>query len=726
VDLLYQLGLVGSKERHTLGVTSVPSSAPSPPPQGIFLPGAGVVLRSGVHIESPISGLLPTGTGDEFSIVVCLSSWRVNNAFLVSITNSKNRLQFGIQLLPKKVVVYIAEKTSVYFRYNVHNGRWHSFAIGVRPRSVSFHAECGGVYYSEETLTRPQKLDPDGLLTLGRMNFRAVQFEGADEAEIRLPEPDREVTSLPKIPDATDITPGTADIVRPEPRNNSGPWQPTNELIKVQPKISSTLYRDFLGNENQVDDSDDHSLEMEYDVDMGNYDYGYEEAEYSLNYDGLQGSKGDPGPPVLLACLGLSEDEDLEAHLGYQETLDFPVFLDQRVIKVLQVCQAHRVSQVQPVQRDILGHQVCQVYRVHQDHRVWLGKQVTLAGRVPLGQKVTQVQKVFEVLLDLLVLQDHQGWREKEESLAPLGKMAEKEDRVLSEMLVREDLLAQMEMNTGIGGFPGLRGDAGPEGSRGLTGIVGPQGAVGLPGPPGIRGKPGPPGKIGEMGPLGPAGPPGPEGFPGDIGVPGPNGPPGVKVQEDHQGRLGPKDLRVMKVPLAHQAVLALQFGSNGRPGRKGYVGEPGLGGLRGETGDPGNPGKNGPQGDRGPTGPLGPPGEKGSMLIGSWGAQWRNGFGRVPLFGIPRIARKPWDHKVREAQQEFQDLRAEEGQEVQTVFQENLGHKVQRDPEDSLGIQAQRGPPGPEGEQGPVGEPGFKGEIGPAGNEGEKGQQGI
>uniref|UniRef100_A0A8C9T7K9 Thrombospondin-like N-terminal domain-containing protein n=1 Tax=Scleropages formosus TaxID=113540 RepID=A0A8C9T7K9_SCLFO len=440
VDLLYQLGLVGSKERHTLGVTSVPSSAPSPPPQGIFLPGAGVVLRSGVHIESPISGLLPTGTGDEFSIVVCLSSWRVNNAFLVSITNSKNRLQFGIQLLPKKVVVYIAEKTSVYFRYNVHNGRWHSFAIGVRPRSVSFHAECGGVYYSEETLTRPQKLDPDGLLTLGRMNFRAVQFEGeicqldiypsaqaaanycnyikkqcrladtyrsllpsltsefndptlsdhplkaqkflspllstalpnhrnisesgtasipstesyevqnqyvesrasfrpvartelplwpsnmtvdsssegsasvqatldvspsstpslvgADEAEIRLPEPDHEVTSLPKIPDATDITPGTADIVRPEPRNNSGPWQPTNELIKVQPKISSTLYRDFLGNENQVDDSDDHSLEMEYDVDMGNYDYGYEEAEYSLNYDGLQGSKGDPGPPV--------------------------------------------------------------------------------------------------------------------------------------------------------------------------------------------------------------------------------------------------------------------------------------------------------------------------------------------------------------------------------------------------------------------------------------------
>lgn len=111
--------------------------------------------------------------------MVSISSWRANNAFLFSIRDGRDRLRFGIQLLPHRVVVYTAEKASIYFTYNWQDGRQHPFAIGVRARSVSFYADCGAVQQREQTLGRSQTLgDSRGIFTLGRMNSKAAPFNG--------------------------------------------------------------------------------------------------------------------------------------------------------------------------------------------------------------------------------------------------------------------------------------------------------------------------------------------------------------------------------------------------------------------------------------------------------------------------------------------------------------------------------------------------------------------
>lgn len=111
--------------------------------------------------------------------MVSLSSWRANNAFVFSVKDGRDRLRFGIQLLPRRVVVYTAEKAPIYFTYNWQDGRQHPFAVGVRARSVSFYADCGAVQQREQTLGRPQTPgDSGGVFTLGRMNSKAAPFNG--------------------------------------------------------------------------------------------------------------------------------------------------------------------------------------------------------------------------------------------------------------------------------------------------------------------------------------------------------------------------------------------------------------------------------------------------------------------------------------------------------------------------------------------------------------------
>uniref|UniRef100_A0A8C3K5Q4 Thrombospondin-like N-terminal domain-containing protein n=1 Tax=Calidris pygmaea TaxID=425635 RepID=A0A8C3K5Q4_9CHAR len=174
IDVLHQLGLV--KDVQQPSETTVPSTS-SLLPQGVRLTVSGVVLTSDAHIESPIIQVIPSSLGHQFTILVGLYSYRVNNAFLFSIRN-KSRLQFGVQLLPRKVVVYTGGKQSVYFDYSVHNEQWHSFAIDIRDKTVSIFAECGKKYYSREVLSEVETFDLDGLFTLGRMNSHSVSFEG--------------------------------------------------------------------------------------------------------------------------------------------------------------------------------------------------------------------------------------------------------------------------------------------------------------------------------------------------------------------------------------------------------------------------------------------------------------------------------------------------------------------------------------------------------------------
>ncbi|KAI4828531.1 hypothetical protein KUCAC02_022613, partial [Chaenocephalus aceratus] len=179
VDILYQLGLTAQSSRGER--TSPPSTTYTTVPSSLNFPasGYGVLLDSNSLYEAPAGSLFSPEIGEEFSVVVSLSSWRANNAFLFSVRDDRDRLQFGIQLLPRRVVVYTAEKASVYFNYNWQDGHQHHFAVGVRARSVSFYADCGAVQQREQTLGRSQTLgDFGGLFTLGRMNSKAAPFNG--------------------------------------------------------------------------------------------------------------------------------------------------------------------------------------------------------------------------------------------------------------------------------------------------------------------------------------------------------------------------------------------------------------------------------------------------------------------------------------------------------------------------------------------------------------------
>lgn len=141
--------------------------------------GYGVTLDSNSLYEASAKSLIPPEVGDEFSFVVSFSSRRANNAFLFSIKDSRDRLAFGLQLLPRRVVVHTAENAPLYFTYNWQDGGPRPFAVGVRAHSVTFYADCGAVQQREQILGSAQALrDPGGLFTLGRMNSKSAPFIG--------------------------------------------------------------------------------------------------------------------------------------------------------------------------------------------------------------------------------------------------------------------------------------------------------------------------------------------------------------------------------------------------------------------------------------------------------------------------------------------------------------------------------------------------------------------
>lgn len=183
IDIIHQLGLTGRREEHLSGTTELTSSPwYHHSPLDALPPGVGVTLSGEAHIEAPVLAVLTADIGVEFSVIVNLSVRRTtNNAFLFSIRNSQDdRLRFGIQLLPESVVVHVGEE-AIHFAHTMMDERWHSFAIGVSLRSVSFYADCGSVWYTEEIPAGSSQgpLASDGLFALGRLNSTSPQLEGA-------------------------------------------------------------------------------------------------------------------------------------------------------------------------------------------------------------------------------------------------------------------------------------------------------------------------------------------------------------------------------------------------------------------------------------------------------------------------------------------------------------------------------------------------------------------
>ncbi|KAK9392454.1 collagen alpha-1XXVII chain [Crotalus adamanteus] len=170
VDVLQRLGLVGPR---TLDLShSVP--------QGVAPFTLGVILTQQARVEVPFSLVIPFPVSADLTVVLSVCSLRVNSAFLFTVKSRRKKLQLGVQFLPGKVVVYVGHKRSVYFDYDVHDGRWHNFAIDIRSKTVTLVTSCGKERVQADLRRKKSKaLDPAGSFLLGRLNQRSVQFEGA-------------------------------------------------------------------------------------------------------------------------------------------------------------------------------------------------------------------------------------------------------------------------------------------------------------------------------------------------------------------------------------------------------------------------------------------------------------------------------------------------------------------------------------------------------------------
>lgn len=405
MDLIFQLGL--SSHRDVTHSSWMMTSPPIISSRSVLPPGVGVTLDHDAIIEAPVASVLPAGLEKEFTLIVSLNSKRPTNAFLFSVRDGTDQLQFGLQLLPNRVVVYTGDKASVYFSYEAQDGQLHSFALAVQPRSVSFFARCGELQYSEETLTRQRMVVSSGRVAIGRMNSRAAQFEGSlcqleiypsaqvaahycdyvkkncrladtfrspfpytspfltspmtfptppeththspttlrnsiskinpttasfwntlrlSTARTSGPSPfslahsqdlnPRTITSTPPSegrsntedqqllgrPRATRATPNLISYHRKNQlSNDNGSQHP--HLSEPQKKLNgATLYRQ-QGYSNQLEHVEEYGEERTYDTGVYGYDYGFEDGDYFLDYDGLDGLKGDPGPPVSVSAV---------------------------------------------------------------------------------------------------------------------------------------------------------------------------------------------------------------------------------------------------------------------------------------------------------------------------------------------------------------------------------------------------------------------------------------
>lgn len=170
MDILQKLGLVGKR----------PSSGTRSTLPGVISFKSGVILTQRVRIEVPVSSVVPVPLSTEFSLIFSICSHRISNAFLFTIVTKRKRLQLGVQFIPGKIVVYVGQKNSVYFEYDIHNGQWHNLALGIQPQRVTLYTSCGKTsVHANLHFKNEETLDPEGSFLLGKMSQNSVQFEGA-------------------------------------------------------------------------------------------------------------------------------------------------------------------------------------------------------------------------------------------------------------------------------------------------------------------------------------------------------------------------------------------------------------------------------------------------------------------------------------------------------------------------------------------------------------------
>ncbi|XP_016383320.1 collagen alpha-1(XXVII) chain B-like [Sinocyclocheilus rhinocerous] len=169
VDVLQRLGLVGKRPSGTRST-----------PQGVIPFKSGVILTQRARIDVPVSSVVPASLGSAFSLILSVCSHRINNAFLFTIVTKRKRLQLGVQFIPDQILVYLGQKNTVKFDYDVHNGQWHNLALEIQAQRVTLYTSCGKTsVHAHLHFKNEETLDPEGSFRLGKTSQNSVQFEGA-------------------------------------------------------------------------------------------------------------------------------------------------------------------------------------------------------------------------------------------------------------------------------------------------------------------------------------------------------------------------------------------------------------------------------------------------------------------------------------------------------------------------------------------------------------------
>uniref|UniRef100_A0A663DX17 Thrombospondin-like N-terminal domain-containing protein n=1 Tax=Aquila chrysaetos chrysaetos TaxID=223781 RepID=A0A663DX17_AQUCH len=666
IDVLHQLGLV--KDVQQPSETTVPSS--SQLPYGVRLTISGIVLTSDAHIEFPVIQVIPSNLGHQFTVLVGLYSYRVNNAFLFSIRN-KSRLQFGVQLLPRKVVVYTGGKQSVYFDYSVHNEQWHSFAIGIRDKTVSIFAECGKKYYSREVLSDVGTFDLDGLFTLGRMNSHSVSFEGV-------------ICQLDIIPSA-EASANYCKYVKQQCRQAE-----TYRSLLGAPRVSDGLdifSKMTIDEKKQLEGISAYRRKEASNIPVTSVAQIHFLPEYFESRN-VSASEFAEAEPLLLEAWPETElQENVSLPLHQQEmskkrnitknpTGSYPNTLDNTTEDAGRQSEPFLISPVKQSKAKSKGMDKAKQHldEPNNKQQIFNTTLYTLPADLSLDNQLSPGQEgAFDA--------DETYHMENSYEIGINNYAYDYED--LDKMFEMGSVRGP-KGETGPPGPPGPPGLPGPSGKRGPRGIPGPHGNPGLPGLPGPKGPKGDPGFSPGQAKHGEKGDPGPIGFPG---------PPGIKGQKGLKGYLG------LRGPQGEQGIpgMAGNIGAVGYPGRQGLAGpegNPGPKGVRGFIGPPGGAGQPGPEGERGIPGFRGKRGPKGRQgFPGDFGNRGPPGPDGNP--GIVGGVGPPG----------FPGLRGGIG---------------------PAGPSGPSGIPGPMGLPGSVGQPGMKGDKGEHGLAGEPGDQGY
>lgn len=169
MDVLQRLGLVGKRPSGTRST-----------PQGVIPFKSGVILTQRARIDVPVSSVVPASLGLAFSLILSVCSHRINNAFLFTVVTKRKRLQLGVQFIPGQILVYLGQKNTVNFDYDVHNGQWHNLALEIQAQRVTLYTSCGKTsVHANLHFKNEETLDPEGSFRLGKTSQNSVKFEGA-------------------------------------------------------------------------------------------------------------------------------------------------------------------------------------------------------------------------------------------------------------------------------------------------------------------------------------------------------------------------------------------------------------------------------------------------------------------------------------------------------------------------------------------------------------------